>query len=169
MHKFLGDKKGECRAVHPPQGTFFKSSPDKTVYDQVVEELLRSGRPDAAALQLPEAFGKALHIFRVAAAGVEAGALVQFRYEFRWGGGDYRVATLESVGLVHAASFLVLSLKYNFSVSLRNGMFSRVVLGCTVPACAKVIIFSIKCIQADIFVKFVDPECWRNSTVQWRA
>jgi len=81
-------------SASPQEQHFFKSSPDKAVRDQVVEELIGRRGPHPAALQLPESFGEALHIFRVAAAGVEARALVQSGYEFRWGGGDYRVATL---------------------------------------------------------------------------
>ena len=117
---------------------------DESVLDQIAQERFRSVRSYPVALELLQPDGEAFHVFSVGTAEVEARPLMQFPDKLLWSGGDYGVTALDSVGSFHAVSFLVLILKYSFSLSVRKGMPESVVRWCTSPCCAKVIIFSRK-------------------------
>ena len=67
------------------------------------------------------------------------------------------------------ANFLVLNLKNTFWSAVRKGIFESGHPEFTMPCFAKVIMLAANRIQFSIFVKLVVPECWRNSTVRWRA
>ena len=99
---------------------------------------------DNAAVELLEPMGEPLHIFCIGTLVVEETTCMQLVDEVCWRGGGYPTAIPQCVGCCHAANFLVLILKYNFSLSVRKGTVSSVVRCCTMPCFAKVIIFARK-------------------------
>lgn len=149
------------------RGLFYFHIP---VGKQILKKMLRGISSDYMPRLVMETVGEMVHILLVSTFTVETAAFTEFLLQSLQGRRRqlYRHPAKCKLSSYYA-NFLVLNLKKTFWSAVKKGIFESGHPEFTMPCFAKVIMLAANRIQFSIFVKLVVPECWRNSTVRWRA